>query len=82
MQLRNNNALSTVYHKGAVFCHERYLAHVNVLLFNVFYRFGGRLLIVNNQSHFHPQCTGVGGATQDAFINVKYGLTQFVTDVL
>jgi hypothetical protein len=36
VQLGYDNPLNAIDHKGAVVRHERYLAHVDFLLFNVF----------------------------------------------
>ncbi len=38
MQLRYDHSLNAVDHEGTVFGHERDLAHVHFLLFNIFDR--------------------------------------------
>ena len=82
VQLRHYNALCSVDDKGAVIGHERNLAHVHFLLFDVFHSLVGRLFIVNDQSHFDAQWCGVRDATQGTFFYVEGGLAQLIINVL
>ena len=82
MQLRNNDALSAINDKCAIVCHERNLAHVNVLLFDVFDRLRRRFLIVNDKTYFDAERACVGSATQNTFFNVENRGAQRVIHIL
>ncbi len=83
MQLRNNNALSTVDYKGTVVGHQRHFAKINLLFANVFNRLGctRRLFVINNQANFNAQWRCVCLTTYLAFFNIEYRRTQSITDV-
>ena len=82
MKLRHDDALGTINDEGTVVGHERNLAHVNVLLFNVLDGLRARLFIVNNETDLDAECAGIRRAAQHTFINVKYGGAQRVIHVL
>ena len=82
MKLRNNDALGTINDEGTVVGHERNLAHVNVLLFDVLNGLRARLFIINDETNLDAECAGIRCATQYAFVNVKYGGAQRVIHVL
>ena len=82
MQLRNNDALSAINDKCAIVCHERNLAHVNILFFDVFDRLGRRFLVVNDETYFDAKRACVGGAAQNTFFNVENGGAQRVIHIL
>ncbi len=82
VHLRNDDTLGAIDHKGAVFGHERHIAHVNVLLFNVADRLraGFLLNIPNHQSQGHLQRRRKGQATLLAFLNVIFWGFQLIAD--
>ena len=68
MQLRDDDALGAVDDEGAVFGHERDLAHVDLLLLHVLDGLVRRLAVVDHQAHGHAQrravATGRGCGTR------------------
>ena len=84
MQLGNNNALSTVNHKGTVVGHQGNFPHVDFLLADFFDRFRIFLgiLIVNDQLDRNPQWRGISHATQLAFLHIKRRGTQTIINIL
>jgi len=81
MQLRHDDSLGTVDDKGAIFGHERYFAHVNVLLFDVLNRLRRCFLVVDDQAYFDAERAGVGSASQHTFIDIKNRGAKRVIDV-
>ena len=73
VQLRDDDALSTVDHERAVLGHERNFTHVNVLFLNVLNGLRAGLFIINNKADFDSERAGIGCAAQHTFINVKNG---------
>ena len=71
MQLRNDNALGTIDNKGTVVGHERNFAHVDFLLFNVFYGAFWRFALIDHQTQFHAQRCRIGHATDLTLFHVK-----------
>ena len=82
VQLGHDDALGTVDDEGTVLGHERNLAHVHFLLFDVLDRFVRRFFVENDQAHFHAQRHGEGHATQHALLDVERRLAQAIADVL
>lgn len=82
VQLGHDHTLGTVDDEGTVLGHERNLAHVHFLLFDVLDRFVRRFFVENDQAHFHAQRHGEGHATQDALLDVERRLAQAIADVL
>ena len=82
VQLRYDNALGTVNHKGTVFRHQGNLPHVDFLLFNILDAFVRRLFIVDDQSNLYAQRHGVSNTAQLAFIDIKRRLAQAVLHIL
>src|SRR6516164_1077855 len=82
MHLRDDDALGAVDDEGAVIGHERDVAHVDILLFDVFDRFGAGFLI--GIKYDEPQCDlerrGIGHAALSALINVVFRRLEFVFD--
>ena len=82
MQLGDHHAFRAVDDEGAVVGHQWNLAHVDVLLLDVFDRFVGRLLVVEDQSHANAQGHRVGEAAQHAFADVERRLAELVVHIL
>ncbi len=84
VQLRDDHALGAVDDEGAVFGHERQVAHVDVLLLDEFdgLLLGRALLVVNHQPDLDPQRSAIGHAAQLALTNIERRLTERVTHVL
>ena len=80
MHLRNDHAFRAVNDKSAVFRHQRHVAHIDILFFDVADGTGSRVFIdvPHNQAQRHTQRRGIGHAALDAFINVVFGLVQLV----
>ena len=55
MQLGNDNPLGTVNYEGTGFRHQRNLAHVDFLLFDILDCLGRGFLIIKNQTNLYPQ---------------------------
>ena len=80
MHLRDDHALGAVDHEGAVIGHQRHVAHVNGLLFNISDRLGTGILvqIPHDQTENHLQRGGIGHAALNALLNVVFRLFQLV----
>ncbi len=76
MQLGDDDPLGTVDDKRAILCHERNLAHVNILLLDVLDGLGGGFLVIDDQSDLDPERAGVRRAAQHTLVNVENGLAQ------
>ena len=82
MQLRDNNTLGAIDDKSAIIGHQRNFTEIDLLLFNVFYRFVGRFLVVNHQPDTDPQRHRIGHAAEFALLDIEGRLTQHVVDIL
>ena len=82
MQLRNHHPLGAVDDEGAVLGHERDFAHIDLLLLHLLDRLVGRFLVVDDQSHPHPERRGIGEAAQRAFAHVKRRIAEPVIHIL
>src|SRR6185312_9723753 len=82
MHLRDDDALGTVDDEGAVLGHERHVAHVDVLLFDVADRARARLLIdiPNDEAQRHFQRRGERDAALLAFLDVVFRRFELVAD--
>jgi len=80
MQLLDNHALGAVDHERAVAGHQRHFAHVDFLLADVLD--GAGVLVIDHQTHQHPQRGRVGQAAQLTFLDVKCRLADAITHVL
>ena len=81
-QLRYDYTLGTINDEGTVISHERNLAHVNVLLFDVLDGLCARLFVIDDETDFDTQRAGIGCAAQHTLINVKNGGAQRVIHIL
>ncbi|MNG91229.1 hypothetical protein D3C79_501360 [compost metagenome] len=82
MKLRYDNPLSTVDHKGAVFGHERNLAHIDFLFLDVFDRTFRSFALIDYQAQFYAQRCRVRHTTDLALFDVEHRLTKTVANVL
>ena len=82
VQLGHHDPLGAVDDEGAVVRHERYLAHVDFLLLHVLDRLAGRLAVVDDEPHPHPQRRRVGHPAGDALLDVEGRLAEAVVHVL
>ncbi len=82
VQLRHDDALSTVDDEGTVLGHQGDFPHVDFLLLDVLDRLARRFLIKNDQADFYPQRHGEGHAAQHAFLNVESRVAQAIADIL
>ena len=84
MQLRDNDALSTINNERAGIRHERDFAHVNFLTLNFFNDLCAcwSLLIVEHQMHEHAQWRRIVGPTLLTLFHIKGGFAQRVVDIL
>ncbi len=82
MHLRNDDALGAVDDEGAVIGHERNVAHVDILLFDVLHRTGAGLLvdIEHDQTQRHFERRSVGHAALAALVDVVFRRLEFVFD--
>ena len=80
MHLANNHPLCTVNHKSRIVGHERNVTHIDILFFNVFYRFGASFLIniKHNQTKRHLQRRRKRHVTLLTFFHVIFRLFKFV----
>lgn len=72
MQLRNNNPFCTVDNKGTVISHERDLAHVHFLFFDVFNGAFRRFALVDHQTQFYTQRSRKRHTTNLTLFDIKY----------
>ncbi len=82
VQLRYDNALGSVDNEGAVIGHERNLAHVDILFFDVFDGFRRCFLVVNDKADFDAKRAGVGCTTQHTLFDVENRGAQRVVHIL
>ena len=82
VQLRDDDPLDTINHKGTVVCHERNLSHVDFLLLDVLDGLVAGVFIVDHQTHFYSQRYGVSDAAQLTFFNIKNRFTQSIAYIL
>ncbi len=80
VHLRNNDALRAVDHKGTVFGHERQVAHIDFLFFDVLDRFGTGFIV--NVEHNQPQgdfqrC-GIGHAALLTFLDIIFRALEII----
>src|SRR6185312_10148748 len=80
MHLRDDDALGTVDDEGAVLGHERHVAHVDVLLFDVADRARARILVdvPDHQAQGHLQRRGEGDAALLALLDVIFRLLELI----
>ena len=84
MHLRDDDALGAVDNEGAVIGHERNVAHVDILLLDVFDRLGAGLFvdIEHDQAERHLEWRGIGHAALPALVDVVLRPFEFVFDKL
>ena len=84
VHLRNNNALSSVKDKSSFICHQRNIAHIDILFLNIMDRFcaGHFIGIPNNQTQGCFDGSSIGHITFDTFINVIFRLFEFIFNKL
>ena len=89
VKLGDDDALRAVDDEGAGVGHERYLAHVDLLLLDVLHRplddlgpAPSGLLLVEHQPQRHAQGCGIGLAAKPAFAHVERRLLQPIAFVL
>src|SRR5690554_3101842 len=82
VQLRNNDTLGAVDHKGTVLGHQGDFPHVDFLLLDILDRLVRRLAIIDDQTNLDPQGSGVGYTTQLTLLDIKGWGAKAVTDVL
>ena len=82
VQLRDDDALGAVDDEGAVFRHERNLAHVDLLLLHFLDRFFRRFLVHQDQAHLRPQRRAIREAALLAFGDVERRREQRKSDEL
>ena len=78
VQLRHNDALSTVNDERAGIGHERHFAHVDFLLLEFLDRRLGRFLVHDDQTHLGAQGRGVGQTTLLTFLDIKHRRTKLI----
>ena len=84
MQLRHDHALGTVYDEGAVVCHQRHFAEIDLLLTNVFYGLvrATCFLVIYDQAHFDANRRGESEAAHLTFLDVEYRRAKTIAHVL
>src|SRR5271167_3439021 len=84
MHLRDDDALGAVDHEGAVVGHERNVAHVDILLFDVLDRLGAGLFvdIEHDEAQRHLERRRIRHAALAALVDVIFGRFEFVFDEL
>src|SRR5262245_3861777 len=82
MHLRYDHPLGAVDDEGAVVGHERDVAHVDILLLDVFHRLGAGLLvdIEHDEAQRHFERRGIGHAALAALVDVVFRGLEFVLD--
>ena len=80
VHLRYDNALCPVDEESAVMRHERHVAHIHVLFFNIEdrARFGVGVNLKHDQAQRHLHLRRIGNPALTAFFNVKFRIFQFV----
>ena len=81
VQLGHDYTFGTVDHEGTVFGHQGNLTHVDLLFADILDRTAG-FLVINDQTNPHAQRRGIGGATDNAFFNIKNRLAELVAGIL
>ncbi len=83
MHLRNDHAFRAVDDEGAVQRHERNVAHIDVLLFDVLNRLCAGFLIdiENNETKGHLQGRRIGHRALLAFLDVVFGFLEMIIDI-
>ena len=84
MHLAHDNPLGAVHNKRTVWRHQRHVAHKDVLLFDVFDRFGTCIFVnfKHDQAQRHFQWRAVCHVTLLTLFNVILRLFQLVVDEL
>ena len=80
MQLRNDNALSTIDHKRAIFCHEWNFTHVDFLFFH-FLDLAG-IAVEDHQTDTSAQRRGKSQAALLAFLDVERGIAERIPSTM
>ncbi len=82
VHLRNDNTFRTVHDKGAVVCHERHIAHVNVLLLDVLDGLRASIFIniKYDQTQRHLERCRIRQIALTAFVNVELRCIEFVAN--
>ncbi len=78
VQLRDDHALGAVDDERARLGHERYLAHVDLLLLHLLDRRLGRLLVHDREAHLRAQRRRVGEPPLLALLDVERRLAEHV----
>ena len=75
VQLGDDDALRAIDDEGASVRHERNLAHVDVLLLDVFHHLttGLGVLVIGDQPDLDAQRRGIGHSPHLALLDVEYG---------
>src|SRR5208282_2727217 len=82
MQLRDDDALGTVHHEGAVTGHQRNLAEIDFLLLDVLDRAAPVLDVPDDELNLDLQRRRVSHAALMAFLDVVLGRAELVRDEL
>ncbi len=74
VHLRHDHTLGAIDDEGTVLCHERNIAHIDFLLFDIAQRAGTGFFIhvPNHQAQRYLQLRGIGQAPLAAFLNVVF----------
>ena len=80
VHLRYDNPLCPIDHECAVWCHQRHVAHKDVLLFNIFNRFrtGVFIYIKNDQAQRHLQGSCICHIALLALFHIIFWFFQLV----
>ena len=80
VHLADDNALCPVDEEGAVMRHERHVAHIHVLFFNIEDRagFGVGVNLKHDQAQRHLHLRRISNPALTAFFDVKFRIFQFV----
>ncbi len=82
VHLRDDHPLGAIDDEGAVHRHERYVAHVDILLLDVLDRFRSGLLvdIEHDQPQRHLERGRIGHAPLPALVDIVFGRLELVLD--
>ena len=82
VHLGNDNTLCAVDDKGPVWRHQRHIAHKDILLFDIFDRFGTCIFvdIKHNQAQRHFKWRAIGHVTLLTLFYIVFGLFQIIAN--
>ena len=80
VHLRDDDALSAIDDKGALIRHERDIAHIDVLLFNVLDRAGAGFFVrfKHDQAQLDLKRRGIGHVALGALFHIVFGRLKFI----